>query len=300
MALFKRRRRDDAPPDWSPITDPEAWERFARLASEETERRGWSGDVREGEVTDGEGRYFLHNIAQACVQTPQEEWPQMLHDHFRALDAKPDFSSPDAARAALKARLVDDDYLAPVDWEVPARRVAEDLQLVLAYDLPESVIISRREDVLELGDEDDLFGEALERVRLEPGLELERQDVQVNDDGETVPIFMLIGDSFFTATHALWADGFDPPPAELGTLLAVPTRHLVLAHPIRGTEVIGAVTALVALAHQFEAEGPGSLSANLYRLRGGALQTLRAWADEEGTHFVPSPEFVEMLEGLVS
>jgi hypothetical protein len=299
MALFRRRRSDDAPPDWSPITDPEDWERFAQLASEETERRGWSGDVREGEVTDGEGRYFLHNIAQACGQSPVEEWPQMLRDHFKAVDATADFRSPDEARAALKARLVDDEYLAPVDWEVAARRVAEDLQLVLAYDLPETVIVPRREEVLELGDEDELFTLALDRVRLEPGLELERQDVQVTEDGETVPIFMLVGDSFFTATHALWADGFDPPPSELGTLLAVPTRHIVLAHPIRGTEVIGAVNALVALADQFEGEGPGSISSNLYWLRDGELQTLRAWADEEGTHFVPSPDFVEMLEGLV-
>src|SRR5262245_33896090 len=113
MALFKRRRRDDLPPDWSPITDPEPWERFAQPTRAETERRGWSGDVREGEVTDGEGRYFLHNIAQACVQSPPDEWAQMLRDHFKAVDAKPDFSSPEAARAALKARLVDDEYLAP-------------------------------------------------------------------------------------------------------------------------------------------------------------------------------------------
>jgi len=153
--------------------------------------------------------------------------------------------------------------------------------------------------VLELGDEDELFALALDRVRLEPGLALERQEVQVNDEGETVPIFMLVGDSFFTATHALWADGFDPPPSEHGTLLAVPTRHVVLAHPIRGAEVIGAVNALVALAHQFESEGPGSISANLYWLRDGELRILRAWADDEGTHFVPSPEFIEMLEGLV-
>ena len=71
MALFKR-RRDNAPPDWSPITDPHAWEHFARLAREETERRGWSGDVHEGEVTDGDGRYFLHNIAQVCEQSPPD------------------------------------------------------------------------------------------------------------------------------------------------------------------------------------------------------------------------------------
>jgi hypothetical protein len=73
--------------------------------------------------------------------------------------------------------------LAQLEHQPATRRVSEDLQLVLAFDLPDRVTVVPREDVLEWGPEDELFELALEQTRAEPGIELERIEVS---DGEQV------------------------------------------------------------------------------------------------------------------
>ena len=82
--------------------------------------------------------------------------------------------------------------------------------------MPETVLIPAREEILVWGTEDELFAHALGQARAERGIELKRLDL----DG--APVSLVSGESFFTATHALWADEFDPPTSEHGTLLVVP------------------------------------------------------------------------------
>jgi hypothetical protein len=246
-------------------------------------------------VLDGGTRYGLNTLAQMCARQDRAAWPATVREHFDRMAALPtdtDFGSAEEARAVIKARLVDDGFLARVPSQPAARRVAEDLHLVLAYDLPETVLIPARDEILEWGAEDELFAHALAQVRAEPGLELQPLDL----DGE--PVSVLTGESFFTATHALWADEFDPPPSEHGTLVVLPTRNVVLAHVIRDGSVIGMIDPLLQFAGRYHAEGPGSLSDGVYWLRDGELERLNAWLDEKGPHIAPSDAFADMLARL--
>ena len=124
-----------------------------------------------------------------------------------------------------------------------------------------------------MGDED-LFAQALARVRAEGGLQLDRHEVTIDDD--TAPLFVLHGPSVFTSTHALWADEFDPPAAPHGTLVAVPTRNAVLAHPIRDARVVGVVDPMLELARSAAEQDPAPLSTRLFWLRDGRLEGVDA------------------------
>lgn len=305
MPLFKRRRAEI--PEWSPLSDPDDWQAFSALATEACAARGWNLDLEEGWATDGQAEFGLFNLAGKCGQAPREEWPAVVDDHFTAIAAMAErdadggrakFADADAARAVLKARLVTDDFFGGDGRERLQRRVAEDLVLVAAYDLPDSVEIPEREDMLQWGDAEELLELAVSQTRAEPGLELERHEIPGPGDEPSSPLFALSGDSFFTASHAIWAAEFDPPESPHGTLVSVPVRNLVLAHPIRDGRVLGMIAPMLELTSRYYAEGPGSLSPSVYWLREERMERLNAWIDEDGPHITPSPEFLKLLESF--
>jgi hypothetical protein len=167
-------------------------------------------------------------------------------------------------------------------FEVPVKALlaGEDLDVLLAYDLPDGVML-----LPDGWGDQDLFVQAIARVRAEPGMRLDRHDVTLSDD--TAPLLVLHGPSVFTATHALWADEFDPPTAPYGTLIAVPTRNAVLAHPIRDARVSGVIEPLFELARSAAEQDPNPLSTRLFWLRDGRLEGIDA-----------TPEFAQLLERL--
>jgi hypothetical protein len=169
------------------------------------------------------------------------------------------------------------------------RRAAEDLLLVLAEDLPDRV-----ESVPRERDDDALFAEGLANTRAEPGLQLTRHAVL---DAE---LLMLSGESFFVATHALWADAFDPPASEHGTLVAVPNRSVVFAHPIRDGAAVRMLTPLLELARRFHgAGGPGAINAHLYWLRGETqLERIALEETDEQILISPGSDFAQLLNRL--
>ena len=103
----------------------------------------------------------------------------------------------------------------------------------------------------------------------------------------SAPLFVLHGPSLFTSTHALWADEFDPPAPPYGTLVAVPTRNAVLAHPIRDARVAGVVEPMLELARSAAEQDAAPLTTRLFWLRDGRLEGVDA-----------TPEFAELLERL--
>jgi hypothetical protein len=181
-------------------------------------------------------------------------------------------ASPDARVGA--AELFDN-----LDLPIKACLMGENLNVMLAFDLPGGVMF-----VPEGWGDENVFVGALGRVRSEPGLRLDRHEVQVDND--VAPLFILHGASFFTATHALWADEFDPPTAAYGTLVAVPTHHAVLAHPIRDARVLGVIEPMLELVRSAAEQGE-PVSTRLYWLRDGRLEAIDA-----------TREFQDLLERL--
>ena len=190
-------------------------------------------------------------------------------------------------RDTLKVRLIAEAQLDTL--EVVARRAAEDLLLVLTADLPDRV-----ESVGPEFDDDELFAEALVRTRGETGLELTRHAVAGSE------LLMLSGESFFVATHALWAGELDPPEPEHGTLIAVPNRSVLFAHPIRDRAAVRMLTPMLELARRFAAAGgPGAINTNLYWLRGdGQLDKINLEETEHTIVIAPASDFAQLLDRL--
>ena len=88
------------------------------------------------------------------------------------------------------------------------------------------------------------------------------------------------------------------PAPELGTLVGVPTRHIVVAHPIRDRSALSVMAKMLQLVQRYFADGPGSLSDGLYWLVDGRMERLETWIDEQGPHLSPSPRFARVLEQL--
>ena len=86
-----------------------------------------------------------------------------------------------------------------------------------------------------------------------------------------------------------------------GVVAAVPNRHTLLWHPIVDPSALRAIDALVVMAANLCAEGPGSISPHLYWWKDGTLATLPTRETEEHYEFVPPDDFVdEVLEKLAA
>ena len=288
-------------PHWSPIVDPDDWNAFEELIRDEAAARGWTVEIADGWARDANVKFGLFNVAGRCRQVPRAVWPEVVSEHFAsiaataarsALSAVPGFTNADEARASMKARLLTDAYKQDTGADLLELRVADDLIAVVAYDLPENVMLPERDEVLQYGGEEELLAHALRQARAEPGLELARHELH------GAPLYVLTGESFFTATHALWADRFYEPAAELGTLVGVPTRHIVVAHPIRDRSALTVIAQMLQLVARHFNDGPGSLSDALYWLVDGRMERLETWIDEQGPHLSPSPRFARVLEEL--
>ena len=67
----------------------------------------------------------------------------------------------------------------------------------------------------------------------------------------------------------------------------MPNRHTLVWHPIADLTALRAIDAMVVMASSMCAEGPGSISANLFWYRDGALRTLPTRETDEHYEFVP-------------
>jgi hypothetical protein len=294
--------RDDVP-DWAKFFAPEDYRAFLQAVDDEMRRRQLPFEFGDGtvhitppgaEMAD----YGLLNLAQTCHATGRAEWEPTIREHFdnafrssrdsEELDARA--GTLDGIRSSLKVRLYHTDYLEQMgDTGLIHRVPAEGLIETLVYDLPGSVRTVPPDHVAKWGVEaEELFRIGLGNVRAEQPPPL----LQTFDVGKGAAIQALVGDSFFTASHALFLEEHLRPPPAFGAVVAVPHRHAVLFHPITDMRVIGAVNSMIPIAFGMYQEGPGSLSSGLYWWRDGKLKLLPSKVTAQSISFSPPPDFV--------
>ena len=155
-------------PQWSPIV--EEWDAFAQLIGDEAAARGWSVDLEEGWAYDGGAQFGLFNVAGKCRHVEPALWPEVVSEHFASIAATaarpfPGFRNTEEARASMKARLLPDAFKQDLDVELLELRVAEDLAVVVAYDLPDNVMLPERSELVQYGPEQELIELALRHAR---------------------------------------------------------------------------------------------------------------------------------------
>lgn len=299
MGLFARQPPD--PPAWSPFTDGAEHQEFVSLVEEVLHRAGMDAVPEEDGAAyrdrNSDTVLWLDNLAILCARAERDAWAELVLRHVTAM-LHPDPMSelvddPDAFRAAVRVRLYTEAAVAQHEGNLPRRTAAAGLVETVVIDTPETVAIVDAEAYAPLGlSEEDLFALGRDNVRTDGPPEV------TIHEGET-ELHVAESQSFFTASWALILDELIDVP-EHGALVVVPSRHVLVAHPVRDQTAVSAVQVLLGLAHQHFAEAPGALSPDLYWYRDGNLTLLPATeTDDGGLAFAPPDEFVEVLNAVV-
>jgi hypothetical protein len=301
--------RDDVP-EWARFFDVEGYTAFLDAVRKDMERRKTPYELGEGTLHvappgEEEADYGLLNLAQLCNACPRRDWERAVRDHFdnafrctseaEELDARS--GSFEGVSSLLKVRLYHTDYLEQMGADRLVHRIpAEGLVETLVYDLPGSVRTVPAEHAARWGKgTDELLEAGLANVKAEP-----RPTPQVFKLDQGAAFRAIVGDSFFTASHALFLEEYLGKATEFGEVVSVPHRHAVLFHAIEDARAMTAIQSLIAVTFGMYQEGPGSISPSLYWRRGGSLTPLPSRVTAQSVTFSPPDLFVDEVLNRLS
>ena len=294
-------------PAWAKFMPAGEWKLFVAAVEDELNRRSMVYRLQDGYVWapwggEHDEALSLLNLAQLCHAGGPNRFAQLITGHFDALVAGrgdrvlADELALDLARARplLKLRLYPRDTFAEQESEFIVREVADDLYAVLCFDLPSNVVTDNASalDTWKCT-RDDVWFAALANLRRN-----DRPVPEIVELGGTT-ITTLTGDSFFVASNLLLLGDLITDEPEMGVLVAVPNRHTLVFHCIVDTSALQALQAMVVMANDLCAAGPGSISPNLFWWRAGELMTLPTTETSEHYEFTPPSAFIdEVIEPL--
>jgi hypothetical protein len=275
-------RSSPARPGWS----PPAWslacfERFLAVVAAALDLRFGPVDIDRARGTatvltgGGDATLGLVHLADRCAALPERQWRIAIYEHVAALAAiQPDalaarMQDLDAVRADLKLRLHPMDHpdiagLDPVTGPGPPGLVT-----TLVVDIGDAAVWvpSTAGDAWPVPPPS-LFAEALANTWRD--LRCRMEHLRLGDEA----VLRVTGASFYTATvvlgpSLLCAEPSAPASACDELVVAVPTAHLVMAHPVGAAtaDLLPVMAADAAAAYQ---EGPDPLLPGLLRWSAGS------------------------------
>ncbi|WP_405795432.1 hypothetical protein [Streptomyces sp. NBC_01506] len=284
-----------------PALTTEQAEFLRELVRQYHARQGDSVTVSGDTVHADPGTRSLYNLAEQCRRAEPGAWPQLVTDHFDALNNAT--RSADAGGEDILGRvylrLMPDDAL-PADAAESfsyTRPVATGLLEALALDLPDSVRLLHDGDVARVGLEE-LRSAGRARLVGEPV----DHDVARTDSGATV--HLVTGGSMFVASKALvlgdlarTLTGRELP--DDGALFTVPSRHFLVFHPLEDHHAVGAINDLASFGLGAYQDNPGPLSPRIYWWHKGTVTCL-THIDEATVSFsvVPPDDLMAILRRL--
>jgi hypothetical protein len=273
-----------------------------RYFADKGETLSWSDD--KGMAVGASGAQMgMGNLAQICAKNDQAEWPKVIGEHFDRLAAAVAMSKPDNApdyesiKDNLTIRLMPAEAVAEsIRGESVWRSDLEGVVSMLAIDYPETVSTVNRSMAVEWGMPDEqLFATALHNLETKFKL-----SDPLSTELKNGPFFMFSAVHFFAASHALLIEKHPEVIGPYGAMVAIPTRHLLLACPVNTFDIVQDIGALLNVSYRAEADGPGSITNQIYFYRDGrfARLTTREQEGSDQLQLVPPPEFQRVLEEL--
>ena len=261
-------------PEWSPFTESAEFERFWGLVVAAASQHGSveelpdTGVIRVGQAP-GHIECGLLNLAQSCATAGSASWEEIVERHFELVADSPMrrigrlTESFATARPHLRARVVHADVVDSLDGN--SLPLPSGMAFGLALDVEgHSVWLGEQHtgpwnrSVEEL-----LLGGAVQvrkRVRL-------RSRVERMFGGR---VTRLAGRSLFVTGHLFDLARHLGPPPESGALVAAPTAREMLVAPLDDeTHLVNDAAAIVASAVASYAEGPNSLTPDVWWWRPG-------------------------------
>ncbi|HEU4513288.1 MAG TPA: hypothetical protein VFR87_09300 [Nocardioidaceae bacterium] len=256
-----------------------------------------------------DGRQFgLWNLAAGCAQAPggEPEWPLVVREHvattLHGLDG-PDIGQMPAedVLALAHLRLVDAASMPPAlrGSLSYARDLPGGLLEVVAVDLPDTVSMLTDEDVARVGEAE------VREAGLRNLVDVPVESYEVVGEPGAGALHVVEGSSFFTASKLLAFESvlgqtWGSQELPYGAVVAVPTRHMLVFHPVEAIDVLGAVQQLTGLAASFFDEHPGGVSPFVYWWHQGELTQLSAFDEEGSLRIEVGDGFTEVLNELAA
>lgn len=190
------------------------------------------------------------------------------------------------AKGLLKTQLFSAEYVEAMSLDRAAMVTADfapGLVAVLVYDhggFEHTVPVAHLAQWSEhLEDAEDAIAYGLAHVRETEAVQVEDNEVMPGVQGQGI-----VGNGFFVSS---WAAEVEPEDGEdwpHGVLLAFPSRHLALCHPIKDASATGAYGWMAGTAHQFHKDYPDPISPKVYWRRE------EDWVELPYTYKAPSGE----------
>jgi hypothetical protein len=245
--------------------------------------------------------FGLQNVAQSCAQVAIERWPELIAEHFDCIFAVSDDQNAltidvgnfDKVRERLRSRLYPLDLLHQ-SVETVHRFGPEGTIEVIVIDLPTTVrTVSRSEARSWAVGMEELFEVGRHNLRRTGRLKDAAVAVRPGVD-----VHLYYGDPYYAASHALILDAYLPDGLPHGALVGLPRRDAMLLHVIRNIGAAEAIGSMLQAIVSMYADGPGSLSANLYWFRHGEFVALPYELDDQVLNISPPADFADLLRHL--
>jgi hypothetical protein len=288
------RRRADESPEWAAPLDGAQFTEFREDLRVTLAPRG---GCKLGEgfvmVPGHHTKYGLTNLIQTWAQVEPDKRADLVALHFDNLFEAEATEPPSPAELVplIRPRVRNRDQPGVVTVPSLSQTIAEGLDAVLCVDLPSAVSNLTPEQLSFSGYTTPQLWE-LAISQIDDGLPVKAEDL-----GDDVTAF--VGDSFFVASRVLALEHFAGEIPEHGALVAIPHRHLMIAHPIETKRVVKALNTMLALAAHFFAQGPGSIVPYVYWWRHDR-SLLRIPSVVRDSHQVVAPpdELIAVLNAL--
>lgn len=229
-----------------------------------------------GALVAGEVRFVLGPSAAVAAQAGRQSWPALVRRHVAnmlAAHAEPEPETLEDARTLLLPKL-----RALSDLPQPRPAYVEELLpgvgVVAALDYPSHVAEVHSDDVItRLGGWETIREIAVTNLRSLPDPTI--SDLLGDPDRDDATVQVLMFEDFFGAARVLrlqeLLSGIGIEQPRHGVLVALPHRHLIAVHVVRGEGVIPALRAMATLSLGEYRTGPGPISPHVYFCR--ALET---------------------------
>jgi hypothetical protein len=290
-------------PEWARFFGTQGrLDRFEAAILGDMERRGIRVAIENGWVWPMDGstteRWGLSNIGQRCAHEDESEWAGLVARHFDAIietqleTEELDFSDFEALKGRLSVRLWEAEAIG--EGRVCSRDDIPGLKTCLCVDLERGIRGISEEEAASMGRP---LGELFD-IAVRNSIEAAEVDVRGVDLDGTEAV-AIMGESPYTSSHALELDRYAEHLGEHGAIVAIPLRDVIVMLPFDDIGIAGSLHKVMLMAAGMYAEGPGSVTANVYWYQGGRWTDIPYELTEQSLEVAPPESFVEYLNGLM-
>jgi hypothetical protein len=307
FSFFKKSKNNPEVPEWASFFNESEYSDFLKAIENYFNKKNVTYELGEGVLTVGANDFGftslgLTNVAQVCKQDKPTNYHNLVSSHFESMVRANLFDAEfkkivhdfEKVKKYIGVRLYPKDYIANIGKDLTiGKDFAGDIYAMLVFDLPESITNVQPEQAKKWNkDFDDLFQIGLQNIKDNYPLDISQQKFN------TFTIWFIQGHHFFTPNIVFDLNNFPKFVGSKGSLIGIPHRHSVIIYPIENIETITAINQLIPTIYGMNAEGPGSVSNNLFWYKDGHFENLPYKINDKELQFFPPDSFMELLNTL--